>query len=105
MVSFQLQTKVKEIGIKKVLGATTQYLVISLTRQFSMVIIISVVVFVPIAVLVSDLWLNLMATRVSIGFGVIAMALLIVGCLGLVTIVSQVIKAATANPVNALRNE
>ncbi|WP_339788715.1 ABC transporter permease [uncultured Imperialibacter sp.] len=105
MVSFQLQTKVKEIGIKKVLGATTQYLVMSLTRQFSMVIIISVVVFVPIAVLVSDLWLNLMATRVSIGFGVIAMALLIVGCLGLVTIVSQVIKAATANPVNALRNE
>jgi putative ABC transport system permease protein len=105
MVSFQLQTKVKEIGIKKVLGATTQYLIMSLTRQFSMVIIISVVVFVPIAVLVSDLWLNLMATRVSIGFGVIAMALLIVGCLGLVTIISQVIKAATANPVNALRNE
>jgi len=105
MVSFQLQTRVKEIGIRKVLGATTQYLVMTLTRQFSMVIVIAVVVFVPLSVLVSDLWLNLMATHISIGVGIIASALLIVGCLGMLTIASQVVKAATANPLNALRNE
>lgn len=105
MVSFQLQTKVKEIGIRKVLGASTQYLVLTLTRQFSTVIIIAVVVFVPLSVFVSSLWLNLMATRVPIGAGVVLSALGIVGLLGLVTIVSQVIKAANANPVHALRNE
>lgn len=105
MVSFQLQTKVKEIGIRKVLGASTQYLVFTLTRQFSMVIIIAVVVFVPISIFVSGLWLDLMAIRVPIGPGIVLSALGIVGLLGLVTIVSQVIKAANANPVHALRNE
>ncbi|WP_350122424.1 ABC transporter permease [Imperialibacter sp.] len=105
MVSFQLQTRVKEIGIRKVLGATTQYLIISLTRQFSIVIIIAIIVFVPMSVIVSQMWLNMMAVRVSVGIGVVSMALLIVGLLGLVTISSQVIKAATANPVDALRNE
>ncbi len=105
MVSFQLQTKEKEIGIRKVLGASTQYLVLTLTRQFSMVIIIAVVVFVPVSVFVSQLWLNMMATRVSVGVGIVALALLIVGFLGILTISSQVVKAATANPIDALRNE
>lgn len=105
MVSFQLQTKMKEISIRRVLGASAGQLAVSLTRQYSKVILAAIVVFVPIAIVVSNLWLNLLAYRVPIGPGLIASALAIVVLLGLATIVSQVVKAASANPVNALRNE
>ncbi len=105
MVSFQLQTKMKEISIRKVLGASAGQLTLSFTRQYSKVILAAIIVFVPIAIVVSNMWLDLLAYRVPIGPGVIGSALAIVVLLGLITIVSQVVKAANANPVNALRNE
>lgn len=105
MVSFQMQTKMKEISIRKVLGASVTHLTLSLTRQYSMIILGAMVVFVPVAIVVNNLWLDLLAYRVEAGPGLIGTALSIVALLGLATIVSQVAKAASANPVNALRNE
>ena len=105
MATYTIETKTKEVGIRKVLGATSKQLVIQLSKGFISILLIAIVVAVPIAYFLNNLWLQEFAFRVPISFGVIGFGVLILLVLGIITIGSQTYRATTINPVDHLRNE
>ena len=105
MATYTIETKTKEVGIRKVLGATSKQLVIQLSKGFISILLIAIVVAVPIAYFLNNLWLQEFAFRVPISFGVIGFGVLILLALGFITIGSQTYRATTINPVDHLRNE
>ncbi|TDH24619.1 ABC transporter permease [Segetibacter sp. 3557_3] len=105
-VSFTIKKRVKEIGIRKVLGATAKSLVVLLSKDFVMLMVIASVITIPIIYfLFTNLLNNTQYYSIQIGFLEIFASLLIMMLLGLTTILSQTLKAANANPVDNLKTE
>jgi putative ABC transport system permease protein len=105
-VSFNIKKRVKEIGVRKVLGATVKNLVILLSKDFVMLMTIAAVITTPIIYfLFTHLLNNTQYYSFKIGFFEIAVSLMLMMVLGLATILSQTVKAANANPVENLRTE
>ena len=100
-----VQRRVKEIGIRKILGATTPGLIRLLTREFLILLCISFVIAVPVAWVVMRSWLDHFAYRIDIHWWVFAITGL--GALGitLLTVGFKSIRAAWSNPVNSIRDE
>jgi len=105
MVSYSMQARIKEIGIRKVLGATVSQTVLLLSKDFVKLILGAIVVATPAAWLINNLWLQAIANRVEFYWWVIGLGILSTLALALATIGSQTIKAALANPVDSLRYE
>lgn len=105
MVGFDLKTRTKEIGIRKVLGATFSSLALTLSRSFLIMLVISALIAVPLAILINGLWIYEMANYSPIGFSNVGPAILIVIILSGVTILTQLIKHINQNPANTLRTE
>ncbi|MGB3467471.1 MAG: FtsX-like permease family protein, partial [Cyclobacteriaceae bacterium] len=105
MVSFELQSKVKEIGIRKILGATLNGLIYSMSKGFLKMLVITSLIAFPIAIYINHLWISLMARHAEISWTNVLPAFLIISVIGGLTIVSQVRKNANNNPVDALRSE
>jgi putative ABC transport system permease protein len=105
LAAFTSQQRKKEIGIRKVLGASVGNVVGLLSRDFLQLVIIGFIVAVPIAWYIMHLWLEDFAYRIQIGVEVFLLAGLLAGIIALVTVSGQSIKAALANPVDSLRNE
>jgi putative ABC transport system permease protein len=105
MVSYSMQARVKEIGIRKVLGATVSQVVLLLSKDFVKLILVAIVVAAPAAWLINNLWLQAIANRVAFYWWIIGLGILSTLALALATIGSQTIKAALANPVEVLRYE
>lgn len=105
MATYTIETKTKEVGIRKVLGATSKQLVIQLSKGFMIILLIAIVIAVPIAYFLNNLWLQEFAFRVPISIGVIGFGVFILLILGILTIGSQTYRATTINPVDHLRNE
>ena len=103
--AFSITQRIKEIGIRKVLGASTGGLVQLLSKDFLILVVISA----PIAFLVAwyfmHKWLQDFAYRTQIQWWIFLAALFIAGIIALATISFQAIKAAIANPVKSLRTE
>ncbi|MCH7534658.1 MAG: FtsX-like permease family protein [Bacteroidetes bacterium] len=99
------KTKIKEVSIRKVLGATDKQLIYQLSIGFVLMLLVAVVVSVPLAWLLNSLWLEQIAYRVTIDFGVISFGVLILLIFGIITIGSQTYRASTVSPVDNLRNE
>lgn len=105
-VSFTIKKRVKEIGIRKVMGASSKSLVLLLSKDFVMLMVIAGVITVPVIYFLMDhLLVSIQHYSVQIGFLEISVSLIIIMFLGLTTILSQTLKAANANPVNNLRTE
>ncbi len=105
-VSFNAKKRVKEIGIRKVLGASVKSLVLLLSREFIMLMVIAAVITIPADYfLFSHLLANTQYYSIEIGFMEIFVSVLIMAVLGFGTILSQTLKAATANPADNLRTE
>lgn len=105
-VSFNIKKRVKEIGVRKVLGATVKSLVILLSKDFVMLMSIAAVITIPIMYfLFTHLLTNTQYYSIEIGLFEIVVSLIIMMVLGLGTILSQTVKAANANPVENLRTE
>jgi len=102
---FTIQSKSKEISIRKVIGATPASLMRLLTKSYLQVMIIAVLIAIPIAVILGNLTLQAMSQRISLGAGIFIPGILIIILLSLLTIGSQTIKAVFANPVKGLREE
>jgi putative ABC transport system permease protein len=105
LVSLITLQRTKEIGIRKVIGASVSNIVIMLARDFLKLVFISILIASPIAWWVINKWINDFAYRIKIEWWVFAVAGLFSVFVALITISFQAIKAAIANPVKSLRTE
>ncbi len=102
---YTLARRTKEIGVRKVLGATVQSIVALVSKDFLKLVLISAIIAFPIAWLAMSKWLEDFAYRITIGWAVFAFASLTALLIALFTISFQAIRAGRANPVTSLRSE
>lgn len=105
LVVFETQFRRKEIGVRKVFGSTVAEILTLLNRNFIKIVIICFVLAAPIAYMGVIEWLGNFAYRTPVYWWVFLLALLVVGTITVVTVSIQSWRAATANQVEALRNE
>lgn len=105
LVSFSAAQKTKEIGVRKVLGATATNIVFLITKEFIKLVIISIAIGLPIAYWMMDQWLNDFAYKTNIGLTPIILSACIAVAIALATASYHAVKAALLNPANTLRNE
>lgn len=105
LATFSAQQRVKEMGIRKVLGASVTNLVLLLSKDFLNLIIISILIASPIAYYYMHKWLEGFAYRIGISWWIFIIAGLVALLIALMTISYQAIKTANANPVKSLRTE
>ncbi len=105
LATYTAQVKIKEIGIRKVLGASVAGIVQLLSRDFLKLIIIAIIIAIPVAWWAMNKWLQGFAYRVNLSWWVFALAGIIALLIALLTVSFQAIKAAIANPVKSLRTE
>lgn len=105
LAAFTAQRRRKEIGIRKVVGASTGSVVFMLSKDFLQLILLSVLIAFPLVWWGMNDWLNSFAYRVPIGADVFIIAGGSIIVITLLTISFKSIKAAMANPVNSLRTE
>jgi putative ABC transport system permease protein len=103
--AFMAEQRNKEIGIRKVLGASVSGITTMLSKDFVKLVFISIVIASPIAWWAMNKWLQDFAYRISISWWMIAVAGLVAITIALITISFQSIKAALMNPVKSLRTE
>ncbi len=103
LASFTAEQKTKEIGIRKVLGASTPSLVRLLTKEFMRLVLLASLVSWPIAYFVMRSWLRSFAYRTSIGPTMFLLATVLAVVIALLTVGYQAVKAALSNPVDAIR--
>jgi putative ABC transport system permease protein len=105
LASFTAEQRVKEIGVRKVLGASVLSLWQLLSRDFVKLVLISCVIAVPVAYYFMNEWLKGYDYKISIGAGVFVMVITLSIIITLVTVSFQAIRAARANPTKSLRTE
>jgi ABC-type antimicrobial peptide transport system permease subunit len=105
LLSFVIQQKTKEIGIRKVLGASVAHISFMLTKDFLILIGIAFLIAAPVSWYLMNQWLQDFAYRTQIEWWVFAVAVLAALLIALLTVSFQAIKAAVANPVKSLRTE
>lgn len=103
--SYNVIQRTKEIGIRKVLGASTNTIVMLLSKDFVKLILISLLVSLPAAWYLMHSWLQDYAYRISVSWWILPLAGSSAVCIALCTISFQAVKAALANPVKSLRTE
>ena len=103
--AFTISQRIKEIGIRKVLGASVSTIVTLLSKDFLKLVIISAIIAFPIAWFAMSKWLQDFAYRIDMPWWVFLAAGIIAALIALLTISFQAIKAAIANPVKSLRTE
>lgn len=105
LVSYAAEQRSKEIGIRKVLGASISGLFILLTRDFTRLVVISLMIAIPISWYSMNSWLENYAYRVSISVWIFIVSALLAIFIALVTVSYQSIRTSISNPVNSLRHE
>jgi putative ABC transport system permease protein len=105
LAAFTAEQRTKEIGIRKILGASVQGITRLLAGNFLKLVIIGILIASPVAWWLMDHWLTGFTYRITIGWQVFAMAGIASISIALITVSFQTIKAAIANPVKSLRTE
>jgi putative ABC transport system permease protein len=103
--AYNVLQRTKEIGIRKVLGASVNSLLVLLSKEFLLLVILSFFVAIPVTWLVMNNWLQDFAYRINIQWWVFALAGLIAILIALLTTGLQALRASVANPVKSLRTE
>ena len=105
MATYTVESRIKEIGIRKVLGASERGLIWKLSKGFLWLLSISIVIAVPVSIFINQLWLENFAIRIDIGPGILSAGIVILLVLSLMAVVSQTWRAAKTNPADTLRAE
>ncbi|MBP7555435.1 MAG: ABC transporter permease [Chitinophagaceae bacterium] len=105
LVSFMAVQRTKEVGVRKVLGASVSNIMYLFSKEFTLLILIAFLLAAPLAWYMMNNWLGNFAYRVSMGAGVFVGAVLLSVFIAWVTVGYKSYKAATANPVKSLRAE
>lgn len=105
LAAFMAEQRTKEIGVRKVLGATVPDITVMMSKNFLKLILIASAIALPLAWWVMNKWLEDFAYRIQISWWLIMLAGFIALLIALITVISQAIKAALANPVKSLRTE
>jgi putative ABC transport system permease protein len=103
--AFTITQRVKEIGVRKVLGANVGSIVALLSKDFLKLVMIAAIIAFPVAWIAMHSWLSDFAYRISIQWWVFVLAGILAALIAFITVSFQAIKAATANPVKSLRTE
>lgn len=105
LAAYAAERRRKEVGIRKVLGASVQGVVLLLSKDFLKLVMLSLIIASPVAWYFMNKWLQDFAYRVDIGWGVFTSAAVSVICIAMITVSFQAIRAATANPARSVRAE
>ena len=105
LASIAIRRRIKEIGIRKVMGASSKEITLLLSKNFAFMILLSFIIATPLTILFLNGWLENFAYRISINPLIFIAGGIISLAIALITISVHVIKAVRSNPVNALRYE
>ena len=105
LASFVAEQRTKEIGIRKVLGASVTRLWKMLSKDFVFLVVISCIIAVPVAYYLMDGWLQKFDYHTTISWWIFGLACLGALVITLITVSYQAIKAAMSNPVKSLKTE
>lgn len=105
LAAYTAQVRTREIGVRKVLGASVPSIIGLLAKDFIKLVVLAIVVAVPLAWYIMNKWLQNFAYKIQIGWAIFAAAGLAAICIALFTISFQSVKSALANPVKSLRTE
>lgn len=105
LASFTAEQKTKEIGIRKVLGATIPEILLLLSKEFIKWVLIANLIAWPVVYLAMSSWLENFAYRINLNLGILIASALLAAVIAFITVSFQSVKASLANPVDALRYE
>ena len=105
LVSFMAAQRTKEVGIRKVLGASVRNIIYLLSKEFTVLIIIAFVISAPIAYYIMHQWLQNYTYRIPLSASIFILAIISSIVIAWITVAHRAIKAALANPVKSLRTE
>jgi putative ABC transport system permease protein len=105
IVTFTVETRAREISVRKVIGASVADLALLLSRNFLMLLGIAILIALPIGYFLANQLLQFFAYRISVGPGVLLGSSVGLLALGLLTVGLQTIRAALNNPAKSLRSE
>lgn len=105
LASFAAEQKKKEIGIRKVLGASAYSIVVLLSKEFTKLVLAATIIAVPLSYFAMEKWLQNFAFKISIGHEIILFAIVSTMLIALITISFQTIKISLLNPAKVLKDE
>jgi putative ABC transport system permease protein len=105
LASFMAEQRIREIGIRKVLGASLANIVVIMTRDFTKLVVVAVVMATPLAYIAMDRWLQDFAYHIDMGPWIYLLAGITALLIAWATVGFQALKAALSNPVDTLRSE
>jgi len=105
LTSFTIEQRLKEIGIRKVMGASSLNVTLLINKQFSGLLVIGLLAGIPITVWLAGLWLNGFAFRIEIKWWIFLISGILTFGIALLTVSAKALKAALMNPVDTLRYE
>ncbi|MCP4725892.1 MAG: FtsX-like permease family protein [bacterium] len=105
LASFTAEQRTKEIGIRKVLGSSSQNIVLLLSKEFVKLVLLANIIAWPVAYFAADSWLENFAYRTDVGYSIFIYSGVAALIIAILTVSYQAIKAAFSNPVDALKYE
>ena len=105
MATYSTQTRIKEIGIRKVFGAEPKTIIYLISKTYIKLFIVAAIIAGPLAYMINNMWIQYIADHSPFGIGVVFLGLFLVIGFGMITIATQTLKAANTNPAESLRYE